>query len=138
MAQKKTVMVFGSFDVLHPGHLNLFRQAKKLGGELIVVIARDTTIEQIKKKKPVFPEKTRKQNLLSSLYSSRVVLGNKKNKHQVILQYKPDVIALGYDQTHFVQGLRELIQQNKLHTTIIRLKPYRKDIYKSTKLAKGQ
>ncbi|MCX6707322.1 MAG: adenylyltransferase/cytidyltransferase family protein, partial [Candidatus Woesearchaeota archaeon] len=54
-AKPKTVLVFGTFDILHPGHLNFFDQARKAGGEgskLVVVVARDFNS---KKAKGIFP-----------------------------------------------------------------------------------
>ncbi len=46
-----TVMCFGTFDILHPGHLYFLRECEKYGDELIVVIARDATVEKVKEKK---------------------------------------------------------------------------------------
>lgn len=42
----KKVLIFGSFDSLHKGHLNLFKQARKHGDKLIAVVARDETIKK--------------------------------------------------------------------------------------------
>ena len=44
----RRVMVFGSFDPLHDGHRSLFRQARKHGDELVVVVARDVNIARLK------------------------------------------------------------------------------------------
>ena len=42
----KKVMAFGSFDLLHPGHLDYIERAARLGDHLIVVIARDSSIRE--------------------------------------------------------------------------------------------
>ncbi|HEY4500387.1 MAG TPA: adenylyltransferase/cytidyltransferase family protein, partial [Candidatus Paceibacterota bacterium] len=47
----KRVMVFGTFDILHPGHLYFLRAAKKLGDYLIVSLARDVNVRKIKGRK---------------------------------------------------------------------------------------
>lgn len=44
----KIVMAFGTFDVFHPGHEYYLTQAKKYGDILIVVVARDKTVEKVK------------------------------------------------------------------------------------------
>ena len=53
------VMVFGTFDGLHPGHLNFFKQAIRLGDYLVVVGARDKPVNKVKKRKPRFSERQR-------------------------------------------------------------------------------
>ena len=60
----KAVMVFGTFDILHPGHINFFKQAKKYGN-LIAVIARDRTVKQVKGRLPKYSEKQRLKAILS-------------------------------------------------------------------------
>ena len=55
----KKVMVFGSFDILHQGHLYFLNEARRFGEELIVVIARDETILKVKGHKPKYNEKER-------------------------------------------------------------------------------
>ena len=55
----KTVMVFGSFDLLHPGHLFFLKQAKKHGDKLVVVVALDRTIESVKQQTPKYNERVR-------------------------------------------------------------------------------
>ncbi|MCH9030625.1 MAG: adenylyltransferase/cytidyltransferase family protein [Bacteroidetes bacterium] len=57
--EKRVVMIFGTFDILHKGHLNLFDQAKKHGDFLIAVIARDKTVVKVKDREPKHNEKER-------------------------------------------------------------------------------
>ena len=47
-----TVMCFGTFDTLHPGHLYFLRECRRYGDNLVVVIARDATVAKVKGKKP--------------------------------------------------------------------------------------
>ena len=47
----RKVMVFGTFDIIHKGHINMLIQAKKLGDFLVVVLACDKTIEAVKNRK---------------------------------------------------------------------------------------
>ena len=59
----KKVMVFGAFDLLHPGHLRFFKDAKEYGDYLVVVVGRDSTILAIKEKPPKYDEKERVSHL---------------------------------------------------------------------------
>jgi FAD synthetase len=124
----KKILIFGSFDILHKGHLNLFKQAREHGGKLIAVIARDETIKKLKGKAPRHREKTRLRHVAKHV--DLAVLGNKTNKYAIIKRIKPDVICLGYDQNSFTKDLKKHFRGK-----IIRLKPYKPHIYKSSKMS---
>ena len=50
-------MVFGTFDIIHPAHIIFLEEARKLGGEggeLIVIVALDSSVEKEKGKPPIF------------------------------------------------------------------------------------
>lgn len=130
--QKTLVMVFGTFDYLHAGHENLFIQARELGTEIIAILARDKTVKTIKGDFPNHDEKSRLTALKDTEWADKVTLGNLKDKTRVIKDYKPDVIALGYDQFAFTYRLEKLLMDLKMDTRIVRLKPYRPDMYKSS------
>lgn len=130
--KKKLVMVFGTFDYLHAGHENLFIQAKALGTEVIAVLARDKTVKNIKGELPDHNEKERFALLKETLWADNIILGHPKDKMKAIKIYRPDIIALGYDQFAFTYSLEKLIIDLKLDTKIVRLKPYRPDMYKSS------
>lgn len=134
--KKKLVMVFGTFDYLHAGHENLFSQARELGDEIIAVIARDKTVKVIKGFLPDHDEKIRLKNLEETAWANKVILGKEKDKTIVIRDYRPDVIALGYDQFAFTYRLEKLLMDMKLDAEIVRLKPYRPDMYKSSIIKK--
>lgn len=126
-------MCFGTFDHLHPGHLSYLTQAKEYGDYLIVVVARDKVVERIKGRLPVESEELRVQNLELVEFLDEVCLGNLKDKYKVVRDEKPDVICLGYDQQVDLEELK-----NNFSGKIIRLKPYKPDIYKSSKMKKIQ
>jgi len=71
-----TAMLFGTFDLLHPGHINLFKQAKKHADDLIIVVARDKTVKRIKSFLPALSEIDRKRNLEHFDTSFKVMLGD--------------------------------------------------------------
>ena len=128
-------MVFGTFDKLHPGHLYLFREAKKFGDFLIAVVARDETVKKVKGKMPEKNERKRLENLKTISQINKVVLGNLTDQYLVLEDYNPDFICLGYDQHSFItENLKNEIEKRKLKAKIIRLRSYKPDIYKSSKL----
>lgn len=125
-------MVFGTFDVLHQGHLNFFEQARKHGDYLIAVVARDSTVESVKQHKTMFDEN--KRLLAVQKVVDLAVLGNKEDKYKVIEDHKPDVICLGYDQNYFTEKLSEELPKRKISAKIVRLLPYKEDVFKSSKI----
>lgn len=127
----KKVLAFGTFDILHPGHSYILKTAKKLGDHLTIILARDATILKVKGKKPVFNEKTRLKNLKQLNIADKVRLGNLRDKLRVVIDEKPDIIALGYDQKFFVDDLKKVVDKN---VKIIRLKSHKPSVYKSSKL----
>lgn len=129
---EKLVMAFGTFDFLHAGHENFLKQAKKLGDRLLVIVALDNTVKSVKGRPPVHNQSTRLNNLKKSGLVDKAMLGLAGDKHQVILKYKPDIIALGYDQFVFTQTLEKTIINNQISTEIIRLDAYFPQIYKSS------
>lgn len=129
-------MVFGTFDLLHPGHINFFEQAKSYGDTLVVVVARDSTVSKVKKHIPHDNENTRLLNIEKLKIADKVVLGSTgDDKYEIVRDEKPDVVALGYDQQHFIEDLENALED---HVKIVRLSPYRPDLYKTSKLARQQ
>lgn len=127
-------MVFGTFDIFHSGHKSFLRQAKKYGDYLMVVVARDKTVKEVKGQVTRDKEQIRLKNIKKNKLADRAVLGGLGDKYAVIKKYKPDVICLGYDQKFFVQGLKKMLKNFELKTKIVRLKPCKPEIYKSSKL----
>jgi FAD synthetase len=137
MVTKRRVLAFGTFDGLHPGHLFYLKQAKKSGTELIVVIARDKTVEKIKGKKPILKEKERKHLIESLKPVDKVVLGTKKGKiYKIVEKLKPEVIALGYDQKPAKKELEKELKKIGMQVKIKRMKAFNPKKFKSSKLKK--
>ena len=129
-------MAFGTFDIFHLGHESYLKQAKKLGDYLIVVVARDRNVKKFKKQEARNKEQERMEKLKSTALANEVVLGNLKDKHAVIKKYRPDIIALGYDQKADIRELKNKLKGFNLKAKIIRLKSYKPEVYKSSKLKK--
>jgi FAD synthetase len=95
--KRGVVMVFGVFDVIHPGHLRFLSSAKRLGSKLVVVVTRDAHAKAQKGKKPVMDENERLTVVSSLKMVDKAMLGD-KGTPSVIRRLRPDVIAVGYDQ----------------------------------------
>lgn len=130
---KKLVMIFGTFTILHPGHLYFFRESKKCGDNLIVVVARDSTVKKVKGFLPRLDEKARLEMVGSVKLVDKAVLGDKKDWYKLILKYRPDVICLGYDQMA-PRNFKDELAKRRINATVARLKSYRPEKYKSSKI----
>jgi FAD synthetase len=113
--RKKTiVLASGVFDLLHLGHVKFLEEAKRAGGEnaeLVVIIARDSTVEKTKGKKPIMSEEQRCALVESLKVVDRAVLGYKSlDIGEVIENIKPDVIALGYDQEEMQREVQNYVE----------------------------
>jgi len=101
----KTVAISGGFDPIHKGHLYLFKEAKKLGDKLIVILNNDHWLKQ--KKSFIFmPQEDRKEILESIKYIDEVVLSfHEKNPKDMSVcseleVLRPNVFANGGDRKH--------------------------------------
>jgi FAD synthetase len=91
------VMATGVFDLLHPGHLYFLTEAKKLGEELVVVVARDQTARRLKHE-PYVPEQLRREMVEALKPVDRAILGSTTDIYETVVNERPSIIALGYNQ----------------------------------------
>jgi len=120
-SSSKIVLAGGVFDIIHPGHINTLNAAKKLGDFLVVVIATDKTAVKMKKRKPLHSAQLR-QELVSSLNMVDLcIIGNDEDIFKTVDLVKPQVIALGYDQTHQEKFITEGCKKINLDVTVARL-----------------
>ncbi|MDF1538582.1 MAG: FAD synthase [Candidatus Thorarchaeota archaeon] len=121
----RKVLAAGKFDILHLGHLAYLEQSRELAGpdgELIVIIARDDTIEKERGAPPVFPQEQRRRLVESLAIVDKAILGYETDDHTMIVNdTEPDIIALGYDQHTDIEALEKAIREKGLSTKIIRL-----------------
>ncbi|MEM7819330.1 MAG: adenylyltransferase/cytidyltransferase family protein [Candidatus Aenigmatarchaeota archaeon] len=90
----KKVLCGGCFNHIHKGHIYFLKKAKSLGDYLIVVLAHDKN----NKKPYAIPAKSRKKYLEKLKIANKIVIGHPKDFMKTVKKYKPDIIALGYDQ----------------------------------------
>ena len=101
------VMATGVFDLLHAGHLYFLTEAKKLGDELVVVVARDQTARRLKHE-PYVPEQLRREMVEGLKPVDRAVLGSTTDIYETVVSVRPNRIALGYNQ---IWNENEIVQE---------------------------
>lgn len=93
----KRVITYGTFDILHYGHINLLRRARALGDYLIVVLSSDE-FNKIKKKTSYYTYEQRKTILEACRYVDLVVPEyNWEQKRDDIIKYYADIFVMGDD-----------------------------------------
>lgn len=93
----KTVLTYGTFDLLHVGHINLLRRAKALGDKLIVAISTDE-FNAMKHKQAYYPFEQRKQILEAIRYVDLVIPEeNWEQKVSDVQKYNVDTFVMGHD-----------------------------------------
>ncbi len=124
------VMVFGTFDGLHPGHIFVMTEAQKRG-QVTVIVARDDNVQAIKGRLPAKREEQRIRALKKKFPACTVLLGDRMDFLSPVRALKPDLILLGYDQL-LPPGVRE----EDLTCPIERLPSFHPHQYKSSLLSK--
>ena len=107
------VMAVGIFDLLHAGHLHYVEQAKSLGDELVVVIAHDETV-RMQKHEPVTGQELRRRMVEGLKPVDEAIIGNPPGVpiFEILKTVEPDIIALGYDQKHSIDSIREGLEKH--------------------------
>lgn len=130
-------MVFGTFDMIHKGHEDFFRQARALAEEpyLIVSLARDAAAKRHRGTVPQVSEENRLAAVAAHSLVDKALLGDEEGFIAHIQKESPDVIALGYDQRgEYVDALERELARVKFFPRIVRLNAFEPETYKTSKL----
>ncbi|MFH2063229.1 MAG: adenylyltransferase/cytidyltransferase family protein [bacterium] len=123
-SRPKTVLVFGVFDLLHPGHVFFLEQARSHGERLVVIVTRDERALEGKGRRPVFSLEERLK-LVGSLQAVDLAeAGDRPGEWTAILRHKPNVICIGHDQTADHPKIRQQIESITPKPQILRLPTY--------------
>jgi len=113
------VLATGTFDILHPGHILFLSKARELGDELFVIVARESMVRH--KPKPIIPEEQRLKMVNALKVVDNAVLGSEKNMFEPVMEIRPDIIALGYDQTFDILKLETELRELKINAKVVRI-----------------
>jgi len=124
-SKRRVILASGVFDLLHLGHVRFLEEAKRAGGKdakLIVIIARDSTVEKTKGRKPIMSEDQRRALVVSLKVVDEAVLGYENlDIGEVIEKIKPNIIALGYDQADMENSVKSYVAKNKVPVEVVRI-----------------
>jgi len=118
--KRPKVLVGGSFEILHPGHLYFLEKAWELG-EVYVVVSRDKNFIKFKKRKPVVPENQRKIMVENVKFVSKSILGDEEDFIKPIEYLKPDIILLGPDQWIEPSELESKLRERGLNIKVLKI-----------------
>lgn len=128
---RRIVLASGTFDLLHLGHVRFLEEAKKAGGqnvELVVIVARDSTVENRRGGRPVISENQRRALVDSLKVVDEALLGYEEfDIGKVIEKIKPNVVALGYDQEGIEKIVRDYVTRKGLNIEVVRVGKFEED-----------
>ena len=132
----KVVLAGGVFDIIHPGHIYTLAKARELGDVLIVVVATDKRVRSLKNRPALHSANLRKKLVSALKFVDIAVIGSQGDIFDTVIRFKPDIIALGYDQAHDEESLRLRCREIGLKTQVFRISTHLKGIKTSKILQK--
>jgi len=122
-AKGRKVVIAGTFDLIHPGHLWLIKKASEYG-KLTVIVARDKNVKHFKGHLPIIPEEQRLQVVKGLKNVDEAILGHTSGDIlKIIEEIKPDILILGPDQNFISEEeLKKELMNRGLKVEVIRIK----------------
>jgi len=115
------VLATGVFDIIHLGHLHYFEESKKLGDELVVIVATDNTARK-RKHEPITPEAMRLELVQGLKPVDRAVLGkDDADIYEIVTDIKPDIITIGFDQAFEPEQMEADLKSRGIDVKVVRM-----------------
>lgn len=131
-SRKKTVLVFGVFDLLHPGHVAFLREAKRHGDKLIVVVTRDERAEDEKGRRPYYRLEERIGMLAALSCVDEAIAGDGAGEWTMIEKIRPDVICIGHDQDAERSKAAAQIGRLSVRPEMVRVRAFERERYSTS------
>jgi len=110
MNMRKRIITYGTFDILHRGHINLLRRAKALGDYLIVGLSSDH-FNVVKQKNAYYPFADRRMIMESIRHVDQVIIeDNWEQKAADIINHRIDIFVMGDDWAGKFDHLKDLCE----------------------------
>lgn len=116
----KRVLVGGTFDIIHVGHIHYLKEASRLG-LLFAIVATDNNVKKIKGREPILPQDQRYEIVSSLKYVYKALLGHEEDPLKSVEEVKPDIIVLGPDQPIDESWLKKELERRSLDIEVVRL-----------------
>ncbi len=117
----KKVVIAGTFDIIHPGHLYFIQNAAKYG-DVYVIVARDSNVQKIKGSPPIVPEEQRRIVVEGLKGVKQAVLGNQSGDFtEKVAELQPDIVALGPNQKFDEDKLKQNLAEKGLKPQVVRI-----------------
>ena len=114
----RKIITFGTFDVLHIGHINILKRARLMGDYLIVGVSSDALNYSKKQRYPVYPETERLEIIKSLSYVDEVFIEESLDlKGEYIKTYKADILVMGDDWVGRFDEFKNLCEVSYLPRT---------------------
>tara|TARA_B110000503_G_C7155083_1_gene416931 strand:- start:1134 stop:1604 length:471 start_codon:yes stop_codon:yes gene_type:complete len=111
--KKIIVMTNGCFDIIHPGHIDIFEKSKKMGDLLVVLVNSDKSIRMLKgKKRPILKQRERLKILNSIQVIDYIILFNTKTPENIYKELMPDILTKGSQYKKDAIAGSKYIQKN--------------------------
>ena len=135
-----TVLAFGTFDLLHPGHEFFLSEARKLGDRLLVSMPADADVMYLKRKPPGHTFSVRSAAVKETGLVDDIFASDPPEAHgtfSLVERAAPDIIALGYDQQALGTALEEWKTRYQKSVELVTLPAYQPERYKTSLLRKS-
>ncbi|MEL9990950.1 MAG: DUF357 domain-containing protein [Thermoproteus sp.] len=129
----RKVLIAGTFELLHPGHISYMEQAWRLG-RVVAVVSRDVNAARIKSRSVVVPAENRVKVVSSVYYVHKARLGYEDDMLRVVEEERPDVILLGANQPFDEKSLYEKLRRRGIEAQILRADPHNCDLCSTSKI----
>jgi Glycerol-3-phosphate cytidylyltransferase (EC 2.7.7.39) len=117
---ERKVFVAGTFDIIHPGHIEYLRYAWSLG-RVVAVVSTDEGVRRVKGREPIIPAEQRVKVLGAIEYVTKARVGYPDDMFRVVEEEKPDLVLLGPNQPFSEEEVRRALRSRGVDAEVVRM-----------------